>query len=229
MEQDKKLYNFIDDWISKQSNQEKNIKIIGLTGYDCSGKSTLATKLINKYNFVEFTFATILKKVVSLLTDIDVINLERENKEKMKDPITDLTIREYFCKMGTLFRNNFGLDFWIKQVTKQIDKLLLSKKIVNGIIISDFRFKNEFEWLANNYKNSLLITVDNIPKIVTTINMPLIIKSDEYCTMSTTSPTVINNLLLSKGDNNIRKYEIEEGIKYFGQTIGENQIYHYCW
>lgn len=126
--------------------------IIGLVGAKGSGKSTVANYLVNKYNFTELTFAQALKDVCHILSGIPLhildpkTNEDRKLRETIKDPIWNLSGREWLQRIGTeLFRDHFDKDTWLK---------IIERKIINNptkkYVISDCRFNNEYYMIKNN-------------------------------------------------------------------------------
>lgn len=126
--------------------------IIGLVGAKGSGKSTVANYLVNNHGFTELTFAQALKDICHTLSGIsmDILdpktNKNRKLRETLKDPIWNMTGREWLQKIGTeLFRDHFDSDIWLKIIERKI--IFDSTK---KYVISDCRFKNEYQMIKNN-------------------------------------------------------------------------------
>ena len=139
--------------------------IIGLVGSKGSGKSTVADYLVNHHGFTELTFAQALKDICYTLSGINMDILDpkttenRKLRETLRDPIWNMTGREWLQKIGTeLFRDHFDSDTWIKIIERKIISNP-SKKYV----ISDCRFKNEYDMIKNT--NDGHIWVINRPGI----------------------------------------------------------------
>lgn len=147
--------------------------IIGITGHKQNGKDTIAKYLINKHEFIQFSFAEPLKEISKILFGFTDEQVNGDKKEIIDD-FWHLTPRSVLQFMGTeMFRNqisslipDIGHDFWIKILEKKI--LSLSPNYRN-IVISDVRFPNEVEFIKkyngimiNVFRNNL-ISIDNHP------------------------------------------------------------------
>lgn len=129
--------------------------IIGVCGYDGSGKSTLARYLVEKYGFIEMSFASLLKDVVAILFDWKRELLEGDTKESREFRETvdawwsqrlefpGLTPRKALQFIGTdLFRNHFREDFWIAAVERKLER-----HHGKDIVFGDCRFPNEMDMI----------------------------------------------------------------------------------
>lgn len=133
-----------------------NKNIIGLTGFKGSGKDTVA-HILKEYDFVQFSFASTLKTILSEIFSWDQSILKGDTSESRKIReqtdewwseklgIPNFTPRMALTSVGTdLFRNKFNDLIWIYS---------LHKKILNcnadNIVISDIRFKNEFNYVKS--------------------------------------------------------------------------------
>ena len=127
--------------------------IIGICGFQSSGKDTIAKLLINEYGFKKLSFATALKDIVAIMFGWSRDKLEgltkedREWRESIdtwwadKLQMPQLTPRFVLQYIATdLFRNHFHHEIWITIVEKQL-------KQYNNIVISDCRFENEINLL----------------------------------------------------------------------------------
>jgi GTPase SAR1 family protein len=120
---------------------------IGLLGNAHSGKNTAANHLINKYNYLEDSFARILKKIIKCLFNFTEDQVNGQLKEVM-DKRWNITPRQAMQFIGTeLFRNqinklipDIGNNFWIKSLDINMNK----KK---DIVITDVRFQNEVDYM----------------------------------------------------------------------------------
>jgi hypothetical protein len=131
-----------------------NSKIISLSGFQSSGKDTIADYLVNKYGFVKLSFASILKDIISIIFDWDRNSLEgiskedREWREKIDEwwsdklNIPNFTPRYAMQNIGSIFRDHFNKDIWVKCLEKKLSKY-------NKIVISDCRFENEFNMVKS--------------------------------------------------------------------------------
>ena len=123
--------------------------IIGICGFQSSGKDTIADLLIKEYGFKKLSFAGALKDVVSIIFGWSREKLEGLTKEDrewreqidcwwsttLEMPL--LSPRYVLQYFGTdLFRNQWHPDIWVKVVENQL-------KNYENIVITDCRFENE--------------------------------------------------------------------------------------
>ena len=127
--------------------------IIGICGFQSSGKDTIAKLLINEYGFKKLSFASALKDIVAIMFGWSRDKLEGLTKEDRewretidtwwadKLQIPQLTPRYVLQYIATdLFRNHFHPEIWITIVEKQLIHY-------NNIVITDCRFENEINLL----------------------------------------------------------------------------------
>lgn len=127
--------------------------ILLISGKANSGKDTVANYLVNNFSFIKFAFADELKFFVSKKYNIDKSLLfSQQGKKKL---VTDtLTVRDVLIKeaMSKKLQDN---NYWVNIIIEKISKLDNKKNIV----ISDFRFPNEFSELSKLYSNVITINV----------------------------------------------------------------------
>jgi len=129
--------------------------IIGICGFQSSGKDTIAEFLIKEYGFQKLSFACALKDIVSVIFGWSREKLEGLTKEDRKwreeiDPvwsrllkIPQLSPRFVLQYFGTeLFRKHWHPDIWVKVVERQL--IDLQDK---NIVITDCRFENEINMI----------------------------------------------------------------------------------
>ena len=198
-------------------------KIIALCGFEGSGKDTVANYMVEKYGYTKISFAKILKDVVSILFDWDRQLLEGETNESR---IWRETIDEWWSKelnipnftpryalkfiATDLFRQYFNDKIWLLALKRQIDKY-------DKIVISDCRFKNEFEFVNsiggdifhiqrhvpswfNNYKSGL--NVDEINSL----------HVSQYEWIRCNWSMIINN----SDDIETTKFNVDVLVEYYG-------------
>lgn len=127
--------------------------IISLSGFQSSGKDTIADYLVNKYGFVKLSFASILKDILSILFDWNRNSLEgiskedREWREKIDEwwssklNIPNFTPRYAMQNIGSIFRDHFNKDIWVNCLEKRLK--------YEKIVISDCRFENEYNMIKS--------------------------------------------------------------------------------
>lgn len=131
--------------------------IIGIIGNKGVGKDTVANYIEQNINrmFAKIAFADKLKFICSLLTQTP---LEDWYNQKLKDtPIKNeyfkkYTYREFMQKLGTDAIRTVFPNMWVDCLFASIDN---SKY---NYIISDIRFKNEYDAIAK-YEDSIFIHV----------------------------------------------------------------------
>ena len=143
--------------------------IIGLCGFQGSGKDTFANYLVQNHNFIKLSFASAVKDVLNILFDWNRELIEggtiesREFRETTdlwwseKLHINNLTPRKMLQFIGTdLFRDKFNADIWTLIVENKI-KNVIQNNIQQNIIISDCRFPNEIAMIKKY--NGILIHI----------------------------------------------------------------------
>lgn len=144
--------------------------LIGLCGFQSSGKDTVADLLIREYGFKKLSFAGALKDIVSILFGWSRIKLEgvtKEDREWREQVDTwwatelnmpQLTPRYVLQYFGTeLFRKNWNSDIWVKIVENKLNQMRLE-----NIVITDCRFTNEFE-LITKYGGKIIHIYRSLP------------------------------------------------------------------
>jgi len=130
--------------------------IIGIAGFQGSGKDTIADYLQNIYGFKRDSFAATLKDAVAAVFGWDRELLEGRTKESRAwretvDPwwanrlnMPDLTPRLVLQKWGTeVARRSWHDDTWIASLENKLSKAQ------NDIVITDVRFPNEIQAVRN--------------------------------------------------------------------------------
>lgn len=114
--------------------------VIGLCGPAGSGKSSVATYLVEKYGAVRFSFARPLKEMVRLAFDLsdEQVYGTQEQKEAI-DPRYNVSARWLLQRIGTEgCRAVFGEQFWTQQAIASI--LRVKPRLA---VIEDMRFVDE--------------------------------------------------------------------------------------
>jgi dephospho-CoA kinase len=133
--------------------------IIGICGFQSSGKDTVADYLVKEHGFIKMSFASKLKDIISMIFGWPRDKLEGLTKEdrewreqvdywwseKLNMPqLTPRYVMQYFAT--DLFRNKFHPDIWVKIVENELKKIL-EESTKQNIVISDCRFSNEINML----------------------------------------------------------------------------------
>lgn len=141
-------------------------KIVGLIGLIGSGKGTVASKLVNQYNFRQDSFASSLKDACSVIFDWPREMLEGETPESREwreviDPwwseklhIPNFSPRYALQILGTdVLRNHFNQDLWFITLQNRI-----RKNPNKNVVISDVRFPNEIKFVQEH--GGLLVKIN---------------------------------------------------------------------
>jgi len=129
--------------------------IVGLLGFINSGKGTVASQLVNDFNFRQDSFASSLKDACSAIFDWPRHLLEGDTTESREwrevvDPwwseklgIPNFSPRLALQVIGTdSLRNNFHEDLWFLTLQNRI-----RKNPDQHVVISDVRFPNEIKFI----------------------------------------------------------------------------------
>lgn len=136
--------------------------LIGLVGFQGSGKNTVAKILEEEYNFKQVSFASKLKDIVAILFNwprdlLEGITEEsrifRETKDDYWSDVfkIDITPRYVLKYIGTdTLRQYLHDDIWIHALFADLD-------FSENIVISDVRFRNEI--LAIRNKDGVIVRI----------------------------------------------------------------------
>lgn len=129
--------------------------IIGLCGFQGSGKDTVADVLCANHSYVRISFAGILKDVCAAIFGWDREMLEGRTAEaRAEREVVDewwakrlgmpyFTPREALQQIGTqIFRRYFHADIWLAALEKRIGDY-------ENVVITDCRFPNEIALLRS--------------------------------------------------------------------------------
>lgn len=121
--------------------------LILLAGKANSGKDTAAYHLTTKYSFTKFAFADALKDFVSEKYKIDKAVLYSQEGKKQEYKKTGKTFRDLLIEEGLAHRE-IDPDHWIKIVCNKI------KNHYGNVVISDFRFPNEYDTIFHELSDT---------------------------------------------------------------------------
>lgn len=141
--------------------------IIGISGFQSSGKDTIADYLVKEHGFVKLSFASALKDIVAIIFGwsrerLEGLKVEDRQWREEIDPkwakllnIPCLTPRYVLQYLGTeVFRNHFHKDIWTKIVENQLS-------FYENVVVSDCRFANEIEMIKQNGGKIIQVHRDN--------------------------------------------------------------------
>ena len=133
--------------------------IIGISGYQGTGKDTAGQVLIDKFGFTKESFAAPIKDIVSKQFNIDREMLEgldsfsRKCREDINYGAYGFTPRQLLQKVGSFYTDNISKTFW----SDIVEKKYLSTFGMD-IVITDVRFPCEIEMIERNGGKVLRIT-----------------------------------------------------------------------
>lgn len=132
------------------------MKLYGFVGRAGSGKDTCATLLKNKLTFslhcdpheiIQLSFAGPLKRDLANMLQIDETYFhDRVLKESPVPGYEQHTPRSLMTWYGTLMKQKFGNDFWIRRMAQEIN---IRKHSSKCIMITDVRFVDEMEFIRS--------------------------------------------------------------------------------
>lgn len=144
-------------------------KLVGILGFINSGKGTVASQLVSKFNFRQDSFASGLKDACAIIFDWPRNMLEgdtiksREWREVIdlwwaeKLGIPNFSPRLALQLVGTdVLRNHFNEDLWFLTVQNRI-----RKNPDQHVVISDVRFPNEIKFIQE--QGGILIRINRGP------------------------------------------------------------------
>ena len=154
------------------------MKVIGISGNATVGKDSLCTELKTlleedyNYQTCRFAFADKLKKEVDnfLLETLGISAFTQNPKEKE-------IIRPFLVWWGTEIRRKNDKNHWIDQIENNMKFIHSLEEAENSetiFVITDVRYKNEFDWIKS-FDNGCTIFLDRYDK-----NMNLIQPGNEY-------------------------------------------------
>jgi dephospho-CoA kinase len=113
-----------------------------LSGKICSGKDFVADILVKKFNFKRYAFADILKREVSEELNLDMWYFTSQ-EGKAKVSVYGKTYRQLLIDHAE-YKKLFDKNYYSKLLLKSIDTNQ------DRIVISDFRYPYEYEYLKDN-------------------------------------------------------------------------------
>ncbi len=133
-------------------------RIISLSGFQGSGKDTVADILCNRYGYKRISFAASLKDAVATVFSWDREMLEgrtaeaRAAREQVDEwwsarlQMQGLTPRRVLQEWGTdVLRNHFHADIWVAS----LERTIMTAPADARFVITDCRFPNELHVLRN--------------------------------------------------------------------------------
>ncbi|MCW5597713.1 MAG: hypothetical protein KIT80_23665 [Chitinophagaceae bacterium] len=127
---------------------DKEIRLIGLTGEAGSGKDTVGQILLNDHGYAIDSFKANLISPLAEIFDVDSsIFCDRKLKEEPSASLFGKSPREVMQSFGTDWgRNMIHPDIWVKH-TKMNIRRLLDKNL--KVVVTDVRYNNEAEMIRD--------------------------------------------------------------------------------
>jgi hypothetical protein len=146
------------------------IRLIGVIGFINGGKGTVASHLVNEYDFKQESFASSLKDACACIFDWPRDMLEGDTRKSREwreivDPwwseklgIPDFSPRLALQVIGTnVLRSHFHEDLWFLTLQNRI-----RKNPNQCVVISDVRFPNEIKFIQD--QGGILVRVRRGPE-----------------------------------------------------------------
>jgi hypothetical protein len=128
-----------------------------ISGYMGSGKDHLADYLVKRKNFVKYAAAGELKSLVQkkYKLDINLLHSQSGKNTVIQTQQGTQTVRKLLTNEALIIKKRWGSDIFITNIGDKITNndyiSNLELKPLNHIVISDFRFLNEYEYLKNKF------------------------------------------------------------------------------
>ena len=136
------------------------MKIILINGKARSGKDFAAQILQKKLDrTIKLAFADSIKDILCNTLEITRNEFDeyKNNFYDLKYSDKSLTFRELIQNFGETMKEKFGNDFWARQLVDSINNPELSNS--DYFIVSDFRFKIEYETLSKYLGQDKIVTL----------------------------------------------------------------------
>ncbi len=174
-------------------------RVIGICGYKQSGKDTIS-EILQQYGYDHIKISNTLKAVTKLLFDFTDDQVNGEKKD-IVDNYWGISPRQMMQFIGTdvmqfeiqKVMKDVGRNFWINRLIQTELESCKSRCVV----ISDLRFKHEYEALK---KYGLYVIQ---------VNRPSLLKNDSHISESEFLTIPANEIIINDGS----KRDLEEKIK----------------
>lgn len=145
-------------FFSDMRSRNKKGCIILLGGKAGSGKDLVADYLVDFVGFTKLAFADALKDFVSRKYNVDKKLMYSQDGKKTKVVFRGklISVRDLLIKVASQKRK-YNEDLWVDVIIKRIKKEIVNNKSGNPlkIVISDFRFINEYNKIYENFYGCL--------------------------------------------------------------------------
>ncbi len=134
--------------------------IILIAGKAGSGKDTVANHLVKNHSFKRFAFADTLKEYTSKKYNVplELLFSQEGKKEEIEIDNNKITLRNLLIKEGKEKREQ-DINYWVDLIIKKIE----AEPATQDIVISDFRFPNEYNRMQEFFSelSAVLVVREN--------------------------------------------------------------------
>jgi adenylate kinase family enzyme len=176
--------------------------IILVSGWAGSGKDTFADRLVEKFNFKKLAFATSLKKAVAQKYNIDIELTKTQEGKQQIIAQCNKTVRELLIEEALVMRK-VDAEVFIKKTCEEINEFDINQNVV----ISDLRFKDEYNYVFKKYHNKYNTKV-NIFRIERFDKQPLMLASESELNNVSFDKTILNKGSIDEFEKKIDEVEI---------------------
>ncbi len=189
--------------------------IILLRGFSNSGKDFVGNVLIDKYGYKQYSFAGSLKQIVADIYNIPLDLLYSQEGKLMicDNDINKRTNRQLLIDEALILKET-DYDVFVKHCCHSISIDKYTK-----IVITDWRFENEFDVLKQYFPDAKIVPV-HIVRINQT-KSPVDDISEYHLINRQGDYTIMNNM-----DESLYQY-IDDFINSFGSEVNSQSEYNY--
>lgn len=129
--------------------------IFMISGWCGSGKDLIADYLVQTRGYTKFSVAAELKQMVAYKYNVEYNATQtQEGKKTIVTTATgQKTIRDLLIEEALNQKRQLGDNVFISATAKKIDNII---ETTHGIVIPDFRFKHEYEFMHNKYTSDIV-------------------------------------------------------------------------
>lgn len=133
-----------------------------INGWAGSGKDTMADFLVRTKNYVKENIADNLKRLVSEKYNIDISYFNSQEGKKSMIPEQGITARQLLIQEALKYKFN-DPNFFIKKTHNELK--LYNSLGYKCIVIPDFRYKQEYEYLSKFYPDIQTVNIKRFDSI----------------------------------------------------------------